>query len=171
MSQEPLHPPVVIDREGNIYNKEIVLSLLIEKKIPEELARVIRKMRDLKQIAPSRSPIKTPFPVFDEAASRLQCCLSGTQCTGAGTFYVNWSCGCLFSLRAAEEITGLPLREMQICPVCGNTGAANGGLDLVELVPAISRRELDCKKRTGDGARPGSTAKRIKADASVSAAV
>lgn len=161
LSQEILCPPIVSDRQGFLYNKETVLSLLIEKSLPDEVKQYVRKMKDLINLGNSTTDV--PFASYDSKAQSLQCQLTGRICTGSGRWLLNAKCGCFFSLKSAQDLqltthsaqsTGIQtggitddtdlsredlnaLPTFKICPVC-NTPE----IDLIEIYSASPNSNL-----------------------------
>eukprot|EP01057_Protomagalhaensia_wolfi_P001327 Protomagalhaensia_wolfi_Nauph_80__1326@NODE_1791_length_1337_cov_9_334361_g1395_i0_p1_GENE_NODE_1791_length_1337_cov_9_334361_g1395_i0NODE_1791_length_1337_cov_9_334361_g1395_i0_p1_ORF_typecomplete_len234_score48_54Rtf2/PF04641_12/1_1e43zfNse/PF11789_8/1_8e03zfNse/PF11789_8/0_0013zfRING_2/PF13639_6/0_0062Pellino/PF04710_14/0_041zfC3HC4_3/PF13920_6/0_32zfC3HC4_2/PF13923_6/1_4_NODE_1791_length_1337_cov_9_334361_g1395_i05771278 len=133
LSEEELALPVVVDRKGNLLNKEALLRGLIDKTLPMELQH-IRKLKDVKQVAPSKH--KGAFEVWDSESNRLQCPITGNVANGNSDFYVNWDCGCFFSKKA---LTQIPTNSNQ-CPVCNK----HTKQDLIQIVP----RQSNHKKQT-----------------------
>jgi hypothetical protein len=48
ISKEPLKPPIVVCKLGNLYNKEELLKRLVEKTMPHSF-RHIKKLKDIKE--------------------------------------------------------------------------------------------------------------------------
>ncbi|KAF8819554.1 hypothetical protein IE077_000839 [Cardiosporidium cionae] len=94
ISQNPLRRPIVVCRLGNLYNKETVLSRLLEKNLPPQ-AQHIKSLRDIRELVDVKINSKTGF---------LVCPISLLELEGGVKGYCIWTCGCVISQRALENI-------------------------------------------------------------------
>ena len=143
LSGETLQFPVVADALGNLFNKEAILSYLVEKRSIPELSH-IKRMRDVFSVATTSSSGGAAFFI---------CPISQLQANGSHAFIALRSCGCVLADRALKE-----LLKGDVCPACGK---AIGGRDnVVRLVPSMEeadflRERLKAKRETASssGAR------------------
>ncbi|KAF8819879.1 hypothetical protein IE077_003865 [Cardiosporidium cionae] len=138
ISQNPLRRPIVVCKLGNLYNKETVLSRLLEKNLPPQ-AQHIKSLRDIQELVDVKINSKTGFIV---------CPISLLDLEGGMKGYCIWSCGCVISQRALENIPEED-RETQNtfssrrCLVCGKSYTAS---DLIPLLPD-DQQLVEIKKR------------------------
>ncbi|KAK6944374.1 hypothetical protein RJ641_025476 [Dillenia turbinata] len=110
LSFEPLKHPCVIDKLGNVFNKEKLVEALLEKKMPKGFDH-IKGLKDM--IAIELSPI--PGLKFDDDTSfmtRFQCPISGLEFNGKYKFFALKSCGHVLSAKALKEV------KLSECLVC-----------------------------------------------------
>ncbi|KAI0504897.1 hypothetical protein KFK09_015851 [Dendrobium nobile] len=105
LSTEPLAPPCVIDRIGNIFNKEPLVEALIHKRLPKEFNH-IRGLRDMIHIHLS------PIPDAGRPEMRFQCPISGLEFNGKYGFVAIKGCGHVLSVKALKEV------KSSACLVC-----------------------------------------------------
>lgn len=110
MTKQRLNQPLAICRLGLIYNYEEVLNLMMEKKIPHEFSH-IRSLRDLKmlktiEINPDKN---SDFPLI--------CPISKIEYNGLNKFKAYWSCGCLCSEKAIDQLS--KGNKEKVCIICG----------------------------------------------------
>ena len=91
LTQEPLKPPIVACKLGFLYNKNSLLELLIENKLPLEFNH-IKTIKDVIEVK------------FHSDSSSLACPVSGNELNGVNKFQVMWDCGCVLSEKAIKEI-------------------------------------------------------------------
>lgn len=98
LSNEPLNPPIVVDRLGNLFNKEALVQALIHKKqLPKEFAHV-RGLKDM---------IEVKIPNFE-------CPITGLEFNGKYGFFAIRKCGHVLSVKSVKEV-----RSEGKCLVCG----------------------------------------------------
>ncbi|WOL08647.1 hypothetical protein Cni_G17400 [Canna indica] len=105
LSGEPLAPPVVVDRLGNLFNKEALVEALIHKKIPKEFGH-IRGLKDMIQIHLS------PNPSAANSETKFECPITGLEFNGKYGFFVLRGCGHALSVKALKEV------KTSACLVC-----------------------------------------------------
>lgn len=105
ISGEPLAPPCVIDRIGNIFNKESLVEALIHKRIPKEFMH-IRGLKDMVAIHLSA------FEGCGGGDVRFQCPISGLEFNGKYGFVAIKGCGHVLSVKALREV------KSAACLVC-----------------------------------------------------
>lgn len=109
MTKQRLNPPLAVCRLGLIYNYEEVLNLMMEKKIPHEFAH-LRSLKDLKMLKniEMNSEKNSDFPLI--------CPISKIEYNGLNKFKAFWSCGCMCSEKAIEELS--KGKKEKLCIVC-----------------------------------------------------
>uniref|UniRef100_A0A803MKU3 Ubiquitin-like domain-containing protein n=1 Tax=Chenopodium quinoa TaxID=63459 RepID=A0A803MKU3_CHEQI len=106
LSFEPLKPPCVIDRLGNVFNKEALVKGLLAKSLPKPFSLYIKGLKDL-------IPIQLSSVEGDKVeGSRFQCPISGFEFNGNYRFYALSKCGHVISAKALKEI------KSSACIVC-----------------------------------------------------
>ena len=107
LSKEPLKEPVVSDELGRLYNKETVLSHLLQKTFPKELSYITR-MKDLITLRLTKNPISSEESQFICPVTMVE---TGTNFK----FVAIRTCGCVLSQRALKEV------PTDKCLVCSST--------------------------------------------------
>lgn len=140
LSQEPLKPPVVACRLGNLYNKEALIAALLSKSIPKQFDH-IRGLKDVKQVQ-----LKY---VEEGSHRRLVCPVSCLDLDSGIKASVIWPTGAVVATRE------LPSGKKQqkdgaVCPVTGEP--FDPEVDVVPLAPDDDelvklRERLPTKKR------------------------
>ncbi|CAL9180455.1 unnamed protein product [Musa hybrid cultivar] len=169
LSAEPLAPPVVVDRLGNLFNKEALVEALIHKKIPKEFSHI----RGLKDMIPVHL---TPNPSAVASETKFECPITGLEFNGKYGFLVLRGCGHVLSAKALKEV------KSSACLVChkefseSDKLVINGSADEVAVLRERIQEErgklkerkekkanasLSGKKHAGD--ENGGIAKRFKA--------
>ncbi|MQL96884.1 hypothetical protein Taro_029565 [Colocasia esculenta] len=105
LSFEPLAPPCVMDRLGNMFNKERLVEALLGKKVPKAFAH-IRGLKDMIPIHLSEIPGK------EKAETRFQCPITGLEFNGKYGFFALRGCGHVLSAKALKEV------RSSVCLVC-----------------------------------------------------
>ncbi|XP_044472523.1 replication termination factor 2-like [Mangifera indica] len=107
LSFEPLKEPCVIDKLGNIFNKEALVHALLSKNLPKEFSH-IRGLKDIINVKLSR------VPGAEELGDnvRFQCPITGLEFNGKYRFLALRSCGHVLSLKALKEV------KSSSCLVC-----------------------------------------------------
>ncbi|CAK7338233.1 unnamed protein product [Dovyalis caffra] len=105
LSNEPLTQPCVIDRLGNMFNKEALVEALIGKKLPKEFG-YIKGLKDMINIQLE----VVPGEGSDNA--RFQCPVSGLEFNGKNKFFSLKNCGHVLSAKALKEV------KSSACLVC-----------------------------------------------------
>ncbi|KAF5749526.1 protein RTF2 [Tripterygium wilfordii] len=107
LSNEPLTEPCVIDRLGNIFNKQALVEALLGKKLPKEFG-YIKGLKDMINI--KLSPI--PSEVGERSDTRFQCPITGLEFNGKYKFFALRNCGHVLSAKALKEV------KSSSCLVC-----------------------------------------------------
>ena len=118
MSQAPLKAPIVGCEMGRIYNKEELLTRLLDRAAEPSIAH-IKSLKDFKELN------LTPNPGFkqkgadlgdayiDNQTSEYICPVTSIEMNGKYRFSFIWSCGCVLSERALKEV------KSEVCHKCG----------------------------------------------------
>lgn len=146
LSAEELAPPCVIDRLGNVFNKEAVVRALVSRSLPPELGH-IRGLKDL--IAIHLEP-RDAAGSDKGTACRFQCPITGLEFNGRFKFAALRACGHVLSAKALKEVrTGAclvchtPFVDSDCIPVNGT-----------EEEVAVLRRSLEAEWAAKAG-KPG----------------
>ncbi|KAE8674396.1 NADP-dependent glyceraldehyde-3-phosphate dehydrogenase-like [Hibiscus syriacus] len=108
LSFEPLREPCVIDKLGNIFNKETLVEALLGKKLPKEF-RHIKGLKDMINIKLSKISGKQA----DAAdGAMFQCPITGLEFNGKYRFFALKNCGHIVSAKALKEV------KSSACLVC-----------------------------------------------------
>jgi Rtf2 RING-finger len=150
LSGEPLVHPVVIDRLGNLFNKEPLVEALLKKTLPKAF-RHIRGLKDMFLI----NLEQLPGAVESKAETRFQCPISGLEFNGKYPFFALRRCGHVISAKALREV------KSSACLVCHEDYSEvdkiviNGSEDEVKVLRERMEergkiKEKKEKKRVGD---------------------
>jgi len=121
LSQQPLKEPVVACKLGNLYNKEVLITHLLNKTVPKELSH-IRALKDVKLC------LITWKEAEKEGRRRMVCPVSREDLDSGGSrAVIIWSSGALVSPKSLKE---LKLKE---CPVTNK--AFDADKDVIPLAP------------------------------------
>ena len=92
MTKEQLRKPIVGDRLGQLYNKTSVIEYLLNKNKPKgfEHIKSLKNVKDLKCLINENGYI--------------QCQISQEEFSGLNKFFFLWTCGCVFSKTAMDEL-------------------------------------------------------------------
>ncbi|KAF3335521.1 protein RTF2 [Carex littledalei] len=107
LSGEPLVHPVVIDRLGNIFNKEPLVESLLKKTLPKAF-RHIRGLKDMFPVNLEQIPGAEEY----KSETRFQCPISGLEFNGKYPFFALRGCGHVISSKALREV------KSSACLVC-----------------------------------------------------
>ncbi|KAL4181817.1 hypothetical protein AMTRI_Chr12g272910 [Amborella trichopoda] len=154
LSYEPLKPPCVIDKLGNIFNKETLVEALLGKKIPKQFGH-IKGLKDMITIHLSSIPgIEMDDISF---GTKFQCPITGLEFNGKYKFFALRSCGHVLSAKALKEV------QSDACLVCHSEFSEsekiviNGSEDEVanlreklEAERAKGREKKEKKRQNGD---------------------
>jgi hypothetical protein len=124
ISSQNLTLPLVADRIGNIFNKEVVLKKLVEKSIPKSYC-YITKMKDVKELNVSTK--KPDCATIDNKGENLIVCpISAVEFDGYHKFTLLWSCGWVIATKVFENMD-----VDKKCPICGEKFKKKHVIDLV----------------------------------------
>ncbi|KAI9117573.1 hypothetical protein K1719_011739 [Acacia pycnantha] len=107
LSNEPLREPCVVDKLGNIFNKETLVETLLKKNLPKEFGH-IKGLKDMIKVQLSL------IPGMENANGEtlFQCPISGLEFNGKYKFFVLKNCGHVLSAKALKEV------KSSSCLVC-----------------------------------------------------
>ncbi|KAE8710475.1 hypothetical protein F3Y22_tig00110321pilonHSYRG00237 [Hibiscus syriacus] len=108
LSYEPLREPCVIDKLGNIFNKEALVEAMLGKKLPKEF-RHIKGLKDMINIKLSMIPGEKSDAVD---GAKFQCPITGLEFNGKYKFFALKNCGHIVSAKALKEV------KSSACLVC-----------------------------------------------------
>ncbi len=141
ISNSKLQAPIVGCKLGYLYNKEALLSCLINKAVPSTFSH-ISKLKDVKDLVTTpNSDRNSPNPLI--------CPLTRLEFNGLNKFLFFWKCGCMI----AEK--GLASAKTQNCPLCGTEYKSSDVVHLnmsYEEVEAKRKAILDAKSATSQNA-------------------
>ncbi|KAI4344265.1 hypothetical protein L6164_011512 [Bauhinia variegata] len=107
LSNEPLREPCVIDKLGNIFNKEALVEALLAKRLPKGFGH-IKGLKDMIKVQlcviPGREEVGT--------GARFQCPITGLEFNGRYKFLALKDCGHVWSAKALKEV------KSSSCLVC-----------------------------------------------------
>ncbi|XP_073157236.1 uncharacterized protein [Henckelia pumila] len=107
LSNEPLRHPVVIDKLGNLFNKEALVEGLLSKNLPKEFGYI----KGLKDMIPVEL-VQIPGVRGGDGAVKFQCPISGLEFNGNYKFFAMKSCGHVLSAKSLKEV------KSSACLVC-----------------------------------------------------
>lgn len=110
LSFEPLKHPCVVDKLGNVFNKEVLVNALLGKKLPKEFGHI----RGLKDMIPIQLSLIPGVEAEDELSfkPRFQCPITGLEFNGKYKFFTLKNCGHVLSAKALKEV------KSSACLVC-----------------------------------------------------
>lgn len=111
LSNEPLREPCVIDRLGNVFNKEALVEALLGKKLPKEFG-YIKGLKDMINVKFSRVPGAVESDKNAGTGTRFQCPITGLEFNGKYRFLALRNCGHVLSAKALKEV------KSSACLVC-----------------------------------------------------
>ncbi|CAA3019857.1 protein RTF2 homolog [Olea europaea var. sylvestris] len=106
LSNEPLKHPVVIDKLGNLFNKEALVETLLKKNLPREFG-YIKGLKDMIAVELAEAP-----GIREKGAVKFQCPITGLEFNGKYKFFTIKSCGHVLSAKALKEV------KSSACLVC-----------------------------------------------------
>ncbi|KAL2465626.1 hypothetical protein Adt_41477 [Abeliophyllum distichum] len=106
LSNEPLKHPVVIDKLGNLFNKEALVEALLKKNLPKEFW-YIKGLKDMIAVELADVP-----GIRERGAVKFQCPITGLEFNGNYKFFAIKSCGHVLSAKVLKEI------KSSACLVC-----------------------------------------------------
>uniref|UniRef100_A0A7N0V6D7 Ubiquitin-like domain-containing protein n=1 Tax=Kalanchoe fedtschenkoi TaxID=63787 RepID=A0A7N0V6D7_KALFE len=97
LSSEPLKPPCVVDRLGNLFNKEALVEGLIGKKLPKAFGH-IKGLKDMMKIELEL------ISGGESAGAMFHCPITGLEFNGKYKFFAIRTCGHVLSAKALKEV-------------------------------------------------------------------
>ncbi|XP_068652934.1 uncharacterized protein [Aristolochia californica] len=110
LTSEPLNPPCVLDKLGNIFNKQPLVEALIAKKLPKEFGH-IKGLKDMISIQLAVIPGKESDDSVNYG-TRFHCPITGLEFNGKYKFFSLKGCGHVLSAKALKEV------KSSACLVC-----------------------------------------------------
>ena len=92
LTKEKLRKPIVGDKLGQLYNKKSVIEYLLNKNKPLGFQHI----KSLKNVKELNCTINEN--------GYIQCQISQEEFSGLNKFYFLWTCGCVFSKTAIDEL-------------------------------------------------------------------
>ena len=92
MTKEQLRKPIVGDRLGQLYNKTSIIEYLLNKNKPKGFEH-IKSLKNVKELK---------CTINDNGY--IQCQISQEEFSGLNKFFFLWTCGCVFSKTAMDEL-------------------------------------------------------------------
>ena len=114
LTKEKLRKPIVGDKLGQLYNKTSVIEYLLNKNKPLGFQH-IKTLKNVKELN-----------CIINDNGYIQCPISREEFSGLNKFYFLWTCGCVFSKTAIDE-----LHMKDKCINCNNPFNINN--DLISL--------------------------------------
>ncbi|KAK4857979.1 hypothetical protein QYF36_009032 [Acer negundo] len=108
LSNEPLREPCVIDKLGNIFNKEVLVQALLSKSLPRGFG-YIRGLKDLVNVKLTKVPGEEDDGGYH---AKFQCPITGFELNGKYKFFALRTCGHVLSAKALKEV------KSSSCLVC-----------------------------------------------------
>ncbi|CAL8088650.1 unnamed protein product [Calicophoron daubneyi] len=114
LNQEILRQPIVSCRLGRLYNKESVITKLLDKSKAPTTADHIKRLKDVRELnlTVNRSITEQSDPL-QEGSGAFYCPVTGLEMCGTHAFVYLWSCGCVFSKKAIDTV------HDSLCMLCG----------------------------------------------------
>lgn len=111
LSNEPLKHPAVIDKLGNLFNKEALVEALLKKRVPKQFG-YIKGLKDMIPVELSVIPGKEDRGLGDGEGAEFQCPVTGLEFNGKYKFFALRGCGHVLSSKALKEV------KSSACLVC-----------------------------------------------------
>ncbi|XP_009605181.1 uncharacterized protein LOC107823415 [Nicotiana tabacum] len=103
LSNEPLKHPAVVDKLGNLFNKEALVEALLKKRVPKQFG-YIKGLKDMIPVELSVIPGKEDRGVGDGEGTGFQCPITGLEFNGKYKFFALRGCGHVLSAKALKEV-------------------------------------------------------------------
>jgi hypothetical protein len=140
LSGRPLRQPIVCDKYGRMYNKEVIMEYLLDKhSYGNIIIPHIKKLRDVVTLKLKENP--------DKSGADFCCPITMKEMSGKAPFLFIWGCGCVFSEAAHKEMKN----EDNCCIVCAkpyestNICIINGEVDNNITLIIKKKRKRDVK--------------------------
>ncbi|CBZ51268.1 zgc:55448, related [Neospora caninum Liverpool] len=135
LSQEPLRPPIVTCRLGRLYNKEAVLTKLVQKALPPHMKH-ITSMKDIKQCKAE----------INEATNFLVCPISRVDIRSGIKASIIWPCGCVISAKALNAAAAVEAPASQ-----ASCSISSGSHKASRTTPEMAASEVNSGKEKASG--------------------
>lgn len=106
LSYEPLRHPVVIDKLGNLFNKEALVEALLKKNLPKQFG-YIKGLKDMTTVVLAEIPGAT-----ESREVKFQCPITGLEFNGKYKFFAIKTCGHVMSAKGFKEV------KSSTCLIC-----------------------------------------------------
>ncbi|KAK6156604.1 hypothetical protein DH2020_010852 [Rehmannia glutinosa] len=106
LSNEPLRHPIVIDKLGNLFNKEALVEGLLKKNLPKEFG-YIKGLKDMITVELAEIPRAKEI-----GEVKFQCPITGLEFNGKYKFFAIKSCGHVLSAKGFKEV------KSSTCLIC-----------------------------------------------------
>ncbi|KAL8522953.1 hypothetical protein ACS0TY_013054 [Phlomoides rotata] len=106
LSYEPLRHPVVIDKLGNLFNKEALVEALLKKNLPKQFG-YIKGLKDMITVELAEIPGDT-----ESREVKFQCPITGLEFNGKYKFFAIRTCGHILSAKGFKEV------KSSTCLIC-----------------------------------------------------
>ena len=139
LSNHELRRPIMGCELGRLYNKEELITALLDKPNKPQSIEHIRGLRDIRELKLTankgfdRKALEKAEGYIDYQNSEFICPVLGVEMNGHYSFVFLWSCGCVFSERALKEL------KTNSCLVCGQARTEN---DVIHLYPEADTADL-----------------------------
>uniref|UniRef100_A0A914E8C7 Replication termination factor 2 n=1 Tax=Acrobeloides nanus TaxID=290746 RepID=A0A914E8C7_9BILA len=137
LSHQPLKKPIVACKLGRLYNKTAILEAKLDKSLSaNEISKHIKTLNDVKELnLTENKAYKGDGPDKGDAYKDFNdtpyiCPITALGLNGIHPFLVNWTCGCVFSEKAMQEL------KSTTCYGCG------GELKTENLITLYPNEEL-----------------------------
>lgn len=137
ISQTPLKTPVVACELGRMYNKEVVLTRLLDRSSEPGMSH-IRGLKDIKELNLTSNPgyrhegANKGDAYTDHQAAEYICPVTSLEMNGKYPFSFVWTCGCVVSERALKEV------KSEVCHKCGQPYQEE---DVIPLNPSVDEQD------------------------------
>eukprot|EP01137_Pigoraptor_chileana_P025546 Opistho-2@7365 len=175
LSTEELSTPIVACELGKLYNKEAVITFLLDRSKFAEHGLVaaghIRSLRDIVTLnlttneSAAGSQVESADKYMDRQASKYVCPISGLEMNGRYKFCFLRSCGCVLSEKALREIPsttchkcGKAYVEQDVVVINGNEESVERNRANMEARRALAKESKKDKGITRKSANAADTA-------------
>lgn len=133
ISQEPLHPPIVSDSSGKLYNKSTILEFFVEGARKEDVERItdnsIKSLKDIVEVKFEADDSSTNTQNGSSTKQNWKCPVTGDKLGPGSKAVYLVPCGHAFSGSAIKEVSG------EKCLTCETEYASN---DIIPILPTSS---------------------------------
>lgn len=164
LSMEPLQRPIVACRLGKLYNKEAVVTYLLDRSSYGELSEAFSHITGLRDVTVLNLTENAAYVErageatkqqgrSTDPGSRFVCPVTGREMNGSARFFYFQTCGCVISEQAYREVPG----DAETCLKCSKPATAadrvpiNGTAEETEQLRQrilADRRRKPAKRKT-----------------------
>lgn len=105
-SEQLLRQPIVMCKQGYLFNKDIIIGLIKAELLPPKF-RHLKSEDDVREI-------QTIYNSMRDSEFPLLCPLTNKVLNGSNSFVLNWECGCLLYEKLLFPLAGIKLSMMSI---------------------------------------------------------